>query len=141
MAALNLGTDRLYTQQSGRQINPLPVLTSDGISSRTFCELGASQASVQQSHVAINSQSSSLKNGNTGYSYKKTRINVSIRDNLFHQSFERKTHCNVNIRNSNVQEKQKTFQMHMGKSLQPFFYCLLLDWELADIPTYYMFQI
>lgn len=69
MAALKLDTNRLYTQQSGRLINHLPVLTSDGISSRTFCELGDSQASAQQSHVAISSQSSSLKNGNAGYSF------------------------------------------------------------------------
>ncbi len=33
-----------------------------------------------------------LKTGNAGCLYQKTRINISIRDNLLHESFERKTH-------------------------------------------------
>lgn len=45
IAALNLDTDCLYTQQYQRHKNSPPVLTSDGIRSRTFCELGAGQAS------------------------------------------------------------------------------------------------
>lgn len=69
IAALNLDTDCLYTQQYQRHKNSPPVLTSDGIRSRTFCELGAGQASDEQSHVAINGQSSSFKYGNAGCSY------------------------------------------------------------------------